>query len=222
PASGLWHPVAFWSHKFAGAELNYSTPDQEMMAIVCAFERWRHYLEGSEHPVEVLSDHQNLQSFMAQQRLNRRQARWCMFLAPFDFVIRHRDGKSNPADAPSRRPDYQSEDAPGTELLNPLQQRLAPTPSVLASAHINHVSVAAMVGMTRTTTRSQARAAATAAEHAAGDHLVYDSQAQESLVELLRKTQADDPWTQRIKSAIQEERSDLPAWSISPTGLLLW
>ena len=44
----------------------------EMMAIVCAFEQWRQYLEGTEHSMEVLSDHKNLQSFMAQQRLNRR------------------------------------------------------------------------------------------------------------------------------------------------------
>ena len=29
-----------------------------------------------------------------------------MFLAPFDFEIRYQAGKRNPADAPSRRPDY--------------------------------------------------------------------------------------------------------------------
>ena len=28
---GRWHPVAFWSHKFDGAELNYSTSDQEIV-----------------------------------------------------------------------------------------------------------------------------------------------------------------------------------------------
>lgn len=34
---GLWHPVAFWSRGFRGAELNYGTPDQEIMAIVESF-----------------------------------------------------------------------------------------------------------------------------------------------------------------------------------------
>src|SRR5437773_1286496 len=146
-----------------------------------------------------------------------------MFLAPFDFVIRHRAGKTNPADAPSRRPDYQSEDTLGTELLNPLQQRLTPiSPEQTSPVCINYVSVAAKVDMNRTMTRSQARAAANSAQRAAGDHLVYDAQAQEFLVKLLRKAQTDDPWTQRIKSAVQEERSDILAWSISPTGLLLW
>ncbi|RYC80447.1 hypothetical protein BFJ63_vAg16669 [Fusarium oxysporum f. sp. narcissi] len=54
---GRYHPVAFWSRKFNGPELNYGTPDQEMMAIVESFKHWRHYLEGSLKQVEVLSDH---------------------------------------------------------------------------------------------------------------------------------------------------------------------
>jgi reverse transcriptase-like protein len=69
---GLWRPVAFFSKQFKGAELRYGTPDQEMMAIVEAFKHWRHYLEGSSHPIEVLTDHRNLQSFMTQTRLNGR------------------------------------------------------------------------------------------------------------------------------------------------------
>ena len=46
---------------------------------------------------------------MALPRLNGRQARWCMFLAPFDFEIHYQVGKRNPADAPSCRPDYGSD-----------------------------------------------------------------------------------------------------------------
>jgi transposase InsO family protein len=103
---GRWHPIAFYSRQFKGPELNYGTPDQEMLAIVEAFKHWRHYLEGSRYPVEVLTDHQNLQGFMKQPRLNGRQARWCYYLTPYDFVIKWRSGSTNPADAPSRRPDY--------------------------------------------------------------------------------------------------------------------
>ena len=57
---GIFHPVAFWSHKFTGAEVNYGTPDQELYAIVYSFKHWRHYLDGSEHTIEVLSDYANL------------------------------------------------------------------------------------------------------------------------------------------------------------------
>ena len=70
-----WHPVAFYSRKCTPAELNYDTPDREMLAIVDSMRHWRHYLEGSRHPIQVFSDHKNLTSFMTTKVLNRRQAR---------------------------------------------------------------------------------------------------------------------------------------------------
>ena len=38
---GIYHPVAFCSSKFKGAEIRYSTPDKELYAIVNAFKQWR-------------------------------------------------------------------------------------------------------------------------------------------------------------------------------------
>jgi hypothetical protein len=35
----------------------------EMLAIIRGFEEWRHYLEGVHHPIEVLTDHKNLEYF---------------------------------------------------------------------------------------------------------------------------------------------------------------
>jgi hypothetical protein len=32
-----WHPIAFFSRQFKGAEVHYGTPDKEMMAIVESF-----------------------------------------------------------------------------------------------------------------------------------------------------------------------------------------
>ena len=43
---------------------------------------------------------------MKQLRINSRQARWLVYLTPYDFIIRHRPGLLNPTDGPSRRPDY--------------------------------------------------------------------------------------------------------------------
>jgi hypothetical protein len=130
-----WHPIAFFSRQFKGAEVNYSTPDKEMMAIVECFKHWRHYLEGSLQTIEVWTDHQNLKTFMVQQRLNGRQARWLIHLMPYDFKIHFRPGKLNPADAPSRRPDYWvQEKAQGPEglaetLLPTVEAKLAQQPS---------------------------------------------------------------------------------------------
>jgi hypothetical protein len=127
---GKWHPVAFWSKKFSGAELHYSTPDQELFAIVYSFKQWRHYLEGSKYPIEVLLDHANLQTFMKQPKLNGRQVRWLMFLTPFEFVIKHRSGKTNPADGLSRKPNA-SQVAPASELTTPFQERFASDQGVI-------------------------------------------------------------------------------------------
>ena len=101
-----WHPVAFWSRKLTGAERNYSTHDGELLAIVEAFKHWRHYLEGARYTIEVITDHKNLRYFMETKYLESRQARWAMYLATYDFEIMYRRGASNPADGPSRRPDY--------------------------------------------------------------------------------------------------------------------
>lgn len=131
-----WHPIAFFSKQFKGAETYYSTPDKELMAIVECFKHWRHYLEGSQHTIEVWSDHQNLQGFMKQPRINSRQARWLVYLTPYDFIIKHRPGISNPADGPSRRPDYMetAQKEPPLFQRDLLAQRLVGSKSILQKA----------------------------------------------------------------------------------------
>jgi hypothetical protein len=42
-----WHPIAYHSQKFKGAEIHYPVYDKELMAIVASFSHWRHYLEGT-------------------------------------------------------------------------------------------------------------------------------------------------------------------------------
>jgi len=102
-----WHPVAFHSRKMIAAERNYDTHDGELLAIVDCFKQWRHYLEGAQHQVELLSDHANLVWFMTTKVLSRRQVRWAEWLASIDFRVTYRAGKLNEAaDAASRRPDY--------------------------------------------------------------------------------------------------------------------
>ncbi|KAF5013432.1 hypothetical protein FDECE_563, partial [Fusarium decemcellulare] len=101
------HPIAFYSHKLHGAELNYPIYDKEFLAIVNCFKEFRHYLRGSNHQIKVYTDHQNISHFATTQELNRRQLRYAEYLCEFDFVIIHRKGSDNGrADAISRRPDY--------------------------------------------------------------------------------------------------------------------
>ena len=57
------------------AERNYGTGEQELLAIVMACKQWRHYLEGAKHPIELLTDHANLVTFMTTKALTGRQVR---------------------------------------------------------------------------------------------------------------------------------------------------
>jgi hypothetical protein len=34
-----------------------------MLAIIQGLEKWRYYLEGARHPVEIWTDHKNLEYF---------------------------------------------------------------------------------------------------------------------------------------------------------------
>jgi len=81
------------------------------MAIVRAFEEWRPHLEGSHHPIQVLSDHKNLEYFMSTKLLNRRQVRWSEFRSRFDFRIFYRPGKTGgkPDALPGRSGDVPKE-----------------------------------------------------------------------------------------------------------------
>ena len=41
------HPIAFLSRSFTNTKINYDTHDKELLAILEAFTKWRHYLEGN-------------------------------------------------------------------------------------------------------------------------------------------------------------------------------
>jgi transposase InsO family protein len=123
-----WQPVAFYSRKLQDAERRYEVHDQELLAIVECFKEWRHYLEGGPHAIRVQTDHNNLKYFFKTKVLNQRQARWAELLAAYDFQIEYKPGHLNPADAPSRRWDYEPESKEtNSGLLPTLQRKLAGT-----------------------------------------------------------------------------------------------
>ena len=87
--------------------------------IVAAFKQWRHYLEGFIHTIEVLTDHNNLVAFQNVKSLNGRQTWW----TGYNFTIAYQLGKRNPANAPSRYPDY----IPSMDNVNEQASQLLPT-----------------------------------------------------------------------------------------------
>ena len=123
--SGEIHPVAFHSRTFSAPELNYDTHDKELLAIFEAFRVWRHYLEGSAIPIDVVTDHKNLEYFSTTKVLTRRQARWSEFLSQFNMVIRFRPGKlGTKPDSLTRRWDvYPKEGNSDYATVNPSNYR---------------------------------------------------------------------------------------------------
>ena len=84
-------------------ERNYEIYNKEMLAVIKELENWRHLIEGTKFKFKVWIDYKNLEYFMKAQRLNRRQARWALYLSRFDFTLKHVPGtKMEKADRLSR------------------------------------------------------------------------------------------------------------------------
>jgi len=107
-SDGTERPIAFWSHKLNKAEYNYSATEKELLAIVLACEHWAGYLEGSQCPILVRTDHQPLTWLNTRPVVTARLARWVARLTGYDFKIDYVKGKENVvADALSRRSDVE-------------------------------------------------------------------------------------------------------------------
>ena len=121
--NGDLHPCAYLSQTFSPAEWNYDIYDRELLAVIHALKHWRHYLQGTAHPVTLLTDHKNLTYFHQPQKLSHRQAHWMMFLQDFDLHFIHLPGSAmGPADALSRllNPDISSDNIDVTVLPDDL------------------------------------------------------------------------------------------------------
>jgi len=101
-----WRPVTFIFKSLSETERNYGIYNEEMLAVVRCLEAWRHFLEGATEKFEIWTDHKNLEYFMKIQKLNKKQARWVLYLSCFDFTLKHVPGsKMGKADSLSKRLD---------------------------------------------------------------------------------------------------------------------
>ncbi|QRW19754.1 Retrotransposable element Tf2 protein [Rhizoctonia solani] len=115
------HPLGFLLESFKGAKQNYDTHDKELLAIIRSFEYWRIFLEGTEHPITVFTDHCNLEYWKESQTFNRCHARWHLLLAGYNFQIVYRPGKqSGKPDTLSQRSDHAN--------IPPANQTMLPNP----------------------------------------------------------------------------------------------
>ena len=98
-----WRPVALLSKSLNEIERNYEIYNKEILAVIRELENWRHSLEGAKFKFKIQTDHKNLEYFIKVQKLNRRQAKWALYLLRFDFTLKHVPGtKIEKADRLSR------------------------------------------------------------------------------------------------------------------------
>ena len=112
-----YHPIGFMSKSMNAAERNYGIPDKEALAMVKGLQNWRHWLERTQLPVQILTNHKNLEYFAKPRILNRRQMRWLELLTHYFYETFYQPGDKNcAADALSRcaelRPPDGEDDQP--------------------------------------------------------------------------------------------------------------
>jgi hypothetical protein len=89
-----------------------------MLAIMHALEDWSHHLQGAHHPIEIHTNHKNLEYFMTAKKLNCWQAQWSLELTNFDFTLFHKPGRTmGKADALSCHPDFERGESDNQDVI---------------------------------------------------------------------------------------------------------
>lgn len=139
----------YMSSKLSGAELNWTTHEKEMFAVVRALEHWSMHFVQVVHPIKVFTDNIALLYLLKgeQQNLlkgdhghiNGRRARWMNTLMRFKLDPQRIEGSKNvQADALSRRPDLDG----GPEEVQAVRR-------AQADKAIEHLSLGALASSAR-------------------------------------------------------------------------
>ena len=85
--------ISYASRTLNDAQMNYTTTEKELLAVVFALDKYRSYLIGS--PIVVFTDHSALKYLMTKQDAKPRLIRWILLLQEFDLTIKDKKGVEN-------------------------------------------------------------------------------------------------------------------------------
>lgn len=96
-------PITFLSQAFSSQGRIKSVYERELLAIVKAVTKWKHYLAGNEFVIKT--DQRNLRHLLDQKAVSTIQQRWASKLIGLKYMIEYKPGVDNKVvDALSRSP----------------------------------------------------------------------------------------------------------------------
>ncbi|GLT29119.1 hypothetical protein SLA2020_040050 [Shorea laevis] len=89
----VFQAIHYASHTLSEAQLNYTTTEKKLLAVVFAFDKFHSYLIANK--VVVYTDHSALKYWLAKKDAKPRLIRWILLLQEFDIEIREKKGIEN-------------------------------------------------------------------------------------------------------------------------------
>jgi hypothetical protein len=101
------HPIAYINKSLGLKQQAMSIYEKEMLAIMHAVHKWRHYHWGNHFKIHI--NHVSLKYLLDQKIITPMQHQWLVKLMGYDYEIEYRRGKENlAADALSKNANTNS------------------------------------------------------------------------------------------------------------------
>lgn len=87
------HAIYFISKNLQGTKFNYTVTEKELLAVIYALNKFRHYI--TRYEIYVHTDHSAIKYLINKPAISGRLAHWLLLMQEFDITIIDKLGKTN-------------------------------------------------------------------------------------------------------------------------------